>query len=218
MVSTIDHPNIEISKDTFKRIVVGISGASGILYGFRLLQQLKSMPVETHLVISKASQQTRQHETDITAKEFLELADYSYSNQDFSASIASGSFQTLGMIIVPCSVKTLAEIANGTANSLLTRAADVTLKEQRKLVLMVRESPLHLGHLRNMVTATELGAIIVPPMPALYNHPQSIDDIIEHSIGRALDLFGFYPKFVKRWDKTTIISANTPQMSSDQMR
>ncbi len=185
--------------DTKPRLIIGISGASGIIYGIRLLEKLQSMPIEAHLIVSKAGQQTRRYETDLTAKALNALADCVHTNEDIGANISSGSYKTLGMIIAPCSMRTLAEIAHGTTTTLLTRAADVMLKERRKLALMVRESPLHLGHLNNMATATQLGAIIAPPMPAFYNQPQSIDDIVDHSVGRVLDLFDLDPQWVKRW-------------------
>ncbi len=181
------------------RLIIGISGASGIVYGVRLLEKLRDFPVETHLIVSKAGQQTRGYETNLTAKELAALADVVHAAEDIGASISSGSCPTLGMIIAPCSMRSLAEIANGTTSTLLTRAADVILKERKKLVLMTRESPLHLGHLRNMVQATELGAIIAPPMPAFYQKPESLDDIIDHSVGRVLDLFDLNPSWVKRW-------------------
>jgi 4-hydroxy-3-polyprenylbenzoate decarboxylase len=181
------------------RIIVGISGASGAIYGVRLLQALKQQPVETHLVISKAAEQTLAHETDWTIKAVKALAEAAYAPADIGAAISSGSFQTSGMIIAPCSMRSLAEIATGVTSSLLTRAADVVLKERRRLVIMPRETPLHTGHLRNMTALSEMGAIIAPPVPAFYAKPATIDDIIDHSVGRVLDLFGFDSKRVKRW-------------------
>lgn len=181
------------------RLIIGISGASGIIYGIRLLELLRETELETHLIISKAAQQTRHYETNLTAGELLALADYHYPIQDISATIASGSYRTLGMIIAPCSMKTLANIAHGNTSNLITRAADVVLKERRKLVLMPRECPLHLGHLRNMTLVTEMGAIIAPPMPAFYNQPQTIDDLVNFSIARVLDLFDIEIPGVKRW-------------------
>lgn len=185
--------------DWKKKIIVGISGASGIIYGIRLLEFLKANNFETHLITSKAAQQTRAYETAISAKELAELADYSYNIHDISAAIASGSCKTQGMVIAPCSMHTLAEIAGANSSNLLTRAADVILKERRKLILMVRETPLHLGHLHNMVKATEMGAIIAPPLPAFYTKPQSLEDIINHSVGRTLDLLDIDNDLVKRW-------------------
>ncbi|MBA2710676.1 MAG: UbiX family flavin prenyltransferase [Tatlockia sp.] len=182
-----------------KRIIIGISGASGVIYGIRLLETLKQTDIETHLIVSKAAQQTRAFECSLSAAELNELADKSYNINDIAASISSGSFQTLGMIIAPCSMRTLASIASGNTDNLLSRAADVVLKERRRLILMVRETPLHLGHLKNMVAATEMGAIIAPPVPAFYNNPQSQDDLVNHSVGRILDLFDLDSGLVRRW-------------------
>lgn len=184
-----------------RRLIIGISGASGIIYGIRLLEILKQFDIETHLVVSKAAERTRALETDLTAKQLQELADVTYASTDFAASIASGSFKTMGMIVAPCSVKTVAEIAQGVTSSLLTRAADVVLKERRRLVLMVRESPLHAGHLRNMLLATEMGAIIAPPLPAFYVNPISIDQMIQQTLGRVLDLFEIDTGF-QRWGES----------------
>ncbi|WP_058535201.1 UbiX family flavin prenyltransferase [Legionella saoudiensis] len=186
------------------RIIVGISGASGIIYGIRLLEILKKLPVETHLIISKSAQLIREYETNLTVSELKAMADVYYPWSDIGASIASGSYKTLGMIIAPCSMKTLAEIAHGISSNLIGRAADVILKERRKLVLMTRESPLHLGHLQNMVSVTQQGAIVCPVVPAFYNKPETVDDIINHSIGRALDLFDLDAGIVKRWDKNNM--------------
>ncbi|KTD64652.1 3-octaprenyl-4-hydroxybenzoate carboxy-lyase [Legionella spiritensis] len=183
-------------------IIVGISGASGIVYGIRLLQLLKKTNVETHLIVTKAAHQTRTYESDLSASDLTELADYHYNVHDIAARLCSGSFKTMGMIIAPCSMKTLAEIATGCTGNLLTRSADVVLKERRKLVLMIRESPLHLGHIRNMAQVTEMGGIIAPPMPAFYNQPVTIDDIVNHSVGRVLDLFDFDLDIVRRWRDT----------------
>ena len=164
------------------RLIVGISGASGIIYGIRLLEILHSLPIETHVIISKSAQLTREYETEFSAEDIKKLADVYHPINDIGASIASGSFKTMGMIIAPCSMKTLAEIAHGISSNLIGRAADVVLKERRKLVLMTRESPLHLGHLENMVRVTQQGGIICPMMPAFYNKPQTVDDIINHSV------------------------------------
>jgi 4-hydroxy-3-polyprenylbenzoate decarboxylase len=182
-----------------KRIIVGISGASGAVYGVRMLQVLKELPVETHLVMSRAAEMTLAYETDLKAKDVQALADIVHSFSDVGAPIASGSFRTLGMVIAPCSVHSMAEIATGVTNNLLTRAADVVLKERRRLVLMLRETPLHTGHLRNLTALSEMGAIIAPPVPAFYARPRSVEDIVDHSIGRVLDLFGFDTGTVKRW-------------------
>lgn len=182
-----------------RRLVVGITGASGVIYGLRLLESLKGSGIETHLVLTRAAEMTIAYETDRTPKDVRALADRVYPVADIGAAIASGSFQTLGMVVIPCSMKTLAEIATGVTANLLTRAADVTLKERRRLVLVPRETPLHLGHIRNMASVTEMGAIVAPPMPGFYALPQSIDDIVAHSVGRVLDLFGLDPGLVKRW-------------------
>lgn len=182
------------------RLIIGISGSSGIIYGIRLLQILKEMPIETHLVVSKAGQLTRSYETDLSANELKSLADVYHICSDITAPIASGSYKTMGMIIAPCSMKTLGEIAHGVSTSLLTRAADVVLKERRKLVLLPRETPLHLGHLNNMVSITQMGGIICPPVPAFYNKPQSISDLVDDTVGRVLDLFEIECGLVKRWE------------------
>ncbi|WP_454781346.1 UbiX family flavin prenyltransferase [Legionella sp. WA2022007384] len=171
------------------RIIIGITGASGMIYGIRLLELLRPTSIETHLIVSKSAQLTRKYESNLSLTEVKALADVYHSWNDVGASIASGSFQTMGMIIAPCSMKTLAEIAHGTSDNLIGRAADVTLKERRRLVLMPRESPLHLGHLQNMVSLTQQGAIMCPATPAFYTKPETIDDIINYSVGRILDLF-----------------------------
>ncbi len=182
------------------RIIVGISGASGAAYGVAMLSLLKLLDIETHLVLSKAAQVTLLHEMDISVAGVKQIADFSYSNTDIGARIASGSFKTLGMVVAPCSIKTLSEIATGVTSNLLSRAADVVLKERRRLVLMVRETPLHLGHLRSMAAVTEAGAIVYPPVPAFYAKPASIEEMVEHTVGRVLDLFGFDAGTVRRWD------------------
>lgn len=181
------------------RIIIGITGSSGIIYGIRLLQILKTLPIETHLIVSKAGQLTRVYETEVSNIELKSLADVYHPPTDITASIASGSFKTLGMIIAPCSMKTLGEIANGISSNLISRAADVVLKERRKLVLMPREAPLHLGHLNNMVHITQMGGIIYPPLPAFYTHPKSIDDLINDTLARVLDLFDLDCGLIKRW-------------------
>ncbi|HEY8580544.1 MAG TPA: UbiX family flavin prenyltransferase [Beijerinckiaceae bacterium] len=182
-----------------KRIIVGISGASGIIYGVRMLAALRALGVETHLVVSKAAEMTLAYESDLKAKDLRDLADVYHPMSDIGASISSGSFPTLGMVITPCSIRTMSEIATGVTGSLMSRAADVVLKERRRLVLAVRETPLHTGHLRTMLTLSEMGAVIAPLMPAFYNRPQSLDDIVDHSVGRLLDLFGLDAGIVKRW-------------------
>ncbi len=173
-----------------RRLIVGISGASGAIYGVRLLGKLQAMPdLETHLVISRASLQTIAYECSVSADAVRDLADVVHSNGDIGASIASGSFKTLGMVVAPCSVKTMSEIAAGITSTLLARAADVVLKERRRLVLMVRETPLHLGHIRSMAAVTEAGAIVYPPVPAFYQLPETIEEMVDHTLGRVLDLF-----------------------------
>lgn len=186
------------------RLVVGISGASGAIYGARLLEALQPLPVETHLVISNAGKLTLQTELNKKPSEIAALADVTHPVTDIGASIASGSFQTLGMVVAPCSIKTMSEIAYGITSSLLTRAADVTLKERRKLVLMVRESPLHTGHLQTMLRLSEMGAIIAPPLPAFYPNPKHINDLVDHSVGRVLDLFGIDNALATRWEGLNI--------------
>jgi len=181
------------------RLIVGVSGASGIAYGLRALAACRELGVESHLVMSRSSALTLAQETDLSVADVQAMADVSHKVGDVGASIASGSFQTLGMIVAPCSVRTMSEIATGVTASLLTRAADVTLKERRPLVLMVRETPLHLGHLRTMVKLTEMGAVIAPPLPAFYAKPQSLEEMVDQSVGRALDLFGLAWTPVKRW-------------------
>jgi flavin prenyltransferase len=182
-----------------KRIVIGISGASGVVYGVRLLDALRNLDVETHLVMSKSAKVTLAHETDLKVSEVLAKADFAYQPEDIGAAISSGSFLTMGMIVAPCSIRTLSEIATGVTSTLLSRVADVVLKDRRRLVLMVRETPLHLGHLRSMVQVTEAGAIIMPPVPAFYAKPRSIDEMMDHSIGRVLDMFEIKNDLVKRW-------------------
>lgn len=181
------------------RLVVGISGASGVVYGVRTLDACRELGVESHLVVSRSAVLTLQQETGQSVAELNERADVVHRVSDIGAAIASGSFRTLGMVIAPCSVRTMSEIATGVTSSLLTRAADVTLKERRTLVLMVRETPLHLGHLRTMTKLAEMGAVIAPPLPAFYAKPASIAEMVDQSVGRALDLFDLSWRPVKRW-------------------
>ncbi len=181
------------------RLIIGMSGATGIIYGVRLLEVLKTMPIETHLVVSKAAQLTRQYETDLGLSELKALANVYHSINDVGASIASGSLKTIGMIIAPCSMKSLGEIAHGLSGNLLTRAADVTLKERRRLIIMPRETPLSLAHLQNMTLITQMGGIIFPPVPAFYHKPQTVMDIINDHVGRILDLLGLENNLVKPW-------------------
>ena len=183
-----------------RRIVVGISGASGAVYGVALLRALRAMAgIESHLVVSDAGWLNIAHETELARPDVEALADVVHDNAAIGASIASGSFGAQGMVVAPCSMRTLAAIAHGLADNLLTRAADVTLKERRRLVLLARESPLHLGHLRNMVAVTEMGAIVSPPVPAFYKRPQTVDDIVHHSVARALDALGIEHELDTRW-------------------
>jgi len=182
-----------------KRLIVGISGASGVIYGVRLLQALKTLPVESHLVMTRTAEVTLAHETRMKIADVRRLADVTYPIGDLAAAISSGSFRTIGMIVAPCSMRSLGEIAHGISSNLLTRAADVVLKERRRLVLVARETPLHTIHLRNLVAVSELGAIVAPPMPAFYNKPKTLDDIINHTVGRILDLFDLDTGKVKRW-------------------
>ena len=182
-----------------RRIIVGISGATGFQYGVKALELLAALGLETHLVVSSGAEQTRCLETEMTREQVTALADFVHPINDLGASIASGSFASIGMLVAPCSMKTLAAIAHSLSDNLLTRAADVTLKERRRLVLMARETPLNLGHIRNMALVTEMGGIVFPPVPALYQRPASIDDVITHSVGRALDLFGLSVPELPRW-------------------
>ena len=182
-----------------RRLVVGISGASGVVYGVRLLEALHGGDIETHLVITKSAEMTLAYETDRKLADLHALASRVHAVQDLGAAISSGSFKTMGMIVAPCSIRSLSEIAWGTTTGLLTRAADVVLKERRRLVLMVRETPLHLGHLRAMTAAAENGAIILPPVPGFYSLPATVQDIVDQSVGRALDLFDIETDLVKRW-------------------
>ena len=185
------------------RLIIGISGASGIIYGLRILEILKNLEdnkrPELHLVMSRSAEVTLAYETKMKTSEVHQLADIVHANKDISATIASGSFKTDGMIIAPCSMKTLAEIASGVTSNLLSRAADVTLKERRRLVCLTRETPLHSGHLKNMLALSEMGGIVAPPVPAFYTKPKTIDDIVEHTGGRVLDLFDIEAGLVKRW-------------------
>ena len=199
-----------------KRIIIAITGATGTIYGVRILEHLKQDPnVETHLVISRAAVLTARAELDISREQILDLADVVHNEKDIGATIASGSFITEGMIIAPCSMKTLAAIANGLADNLVTRAADVILKERRKLVLMARETPLNLVHLRNMTYVTEMGAIVFPPVPAFYIRPDSLSDIVNHSVARALDLFSLDSEdLLERWKGVSFELLNHPDKQS----
>lgn len=180
-------------------LIVGISGASGVIYGIRLLEVLRDLKIETHLVMSRSAEITIAHETDLKIADVSALAGKTYAQSDIGAAISSGSFKTRGMIIAPCSMRSMSEIATGVTSGLLTRAADVVLKERRRLILMIRETPLHTGHLRAMTSLSEMGAIVAPPVPAFYARPTSIEDMIDHTVGRVLDLFDIEAGTVRRW-------------------
>lgn len=185
--------------DTQQRLIVGISGASGVIYGIRMLELLRDTAVETHLVISKSAEITVAYETDWKAADVKALADVVYPAADIGAAISSGSFKTMGMVVAPCSIRSMGEISSGVTSSLLSRAADVVLKERRRLVLMLRETPLHAGHIRSMQAVTEMGAIVAPPVPAFYARPKSIEEMVDQTIGRTLDLFDIDAGLTKRW-------------------
>ncbi len=182
-----------------RRLIVGISGASGVIYGVRLLELLRETDVETHLVMSKSAELTLAYETDYKPKDVKAMASVNHPATDIGAAISSGSFPTMGMVIAPCSIRTMSEIATGVTSSLLSRAADVVLKEKRRLVLALRETPLHGGHLRTMTTLADIGAVVAPIVPAFYTKPKSVDDIVNHTVGRLLDFFGIETKVVRRW-------------------
>lgn len=182
-----------------RRLIVGITGASGAIYGIRILQALQGSGVETHLVMSESARITLASESDMTAADVEALATEVHHPRNIGATVSSGSFKTMGMVIAPCSIRTLSEVAWGTTGNLVTRAADVVLKERRRLVLMLRETPLHAGHIQSMLQATNSGAIIMPPVPAFYARPKTIDDIVNHSVGRVLDLFDIETNLVERW-------------------
>ena len=185
--------------DVTQRLIIGISGASGVIYGIRALQLLRDTDVETHLVMSKSAEMTMGYEVEMKPSTVRELADVTHAIGDVGASISSGSFKTIGMLVLPCSIRTMSEISTGVTSSLLSRAADVVLKERRRLVLAVRETPLHTGHLRTMKDLSEMGAVVAPIVPAFYARPTTIDDIIDHTVGRLLDLFDLNVGVVDRW-------------------
>lgn len=197
-----------------RRLIVGISGASGVIYGVRLLQLLRNAGVETHLVMSKTAEVTFAYETALKVADVKAIAHTAHSIDDMAASISSGSFRTAGMIIAPCSMRSMSEIASGVTTTLLTRAADVSLKERRRLVLMVRETPLHTGHLRTMTALSEMGAIIAPPVPAFYAKPDSLDEMVDHTVGRVLDLFDIDVGVVERWGESPNLKRR-PALRSD---
>ncbi|GAB3426179.1 UbiX family flavin prenyltransferase [Massilia solisilvae] len=197
------------SKDKPRRLVVAITGATGAIYGVRLLQQLGATPgVETHLVVSDAASLTLHQEAGMQRRDVEALAHVVHRNRDVGASIASGSFQTDGMVIAPCSMKTLASVAHALSDNLIARAADVTLKERRRLVLMVRETPFNLAHLRNMTAVTEMGGIVFPPLPSFYHKPASIDEMVDHTVARVIDLFGIEHALAPRWAGMKDVSGN----------
>lgn len=198
-----------------QRLVVGISGASGFVYGVRLLEMLAELNIESHLIISRAALLTMAHETEYKLAEVVALASHYHRADDVAAGVASGSFRALGMVIAPCSMRTLGEVASGTSTGLLTRAADVTLKERRPLVLMVRETPLTLAHLRNMTAVTEMGGIIAPPVPAFYARPQNLTQMIDHTLGRVLDLFGLDTGTALRWGEHALMTTANSASSVD---
>ena len=190
------------------RLIVGISGASGVIYGARLLELLRPLPVETHLVISRTADVTLAVETDLKPAAVRARADVVHTNSDMAAPISSGSFKTMGMVVAPCSIRSMAEIASGVTTTLLSRAADVVLKERRRLVLLVRETPLHTGHLKTMTALSEMGAVIAPPVPAFYARPQSLDEMIDQTLGRILDLFDLETGLVRRWGEPSVDGAH----------
>jgi 4-hydroxy-3-polyprenylbenzoate decarboxylase len=194
-----------------QRLVVGLSGASGVAYGIRLLEALRDLGIESHLVMTKPAEMTIGYETDLSPKAVRAKADYAYAASDIGAPIASGSFRSKGMIIAPCSVRSMSEIATGVTTSLLTRAADVMLKERRPLILMVRETPLHLGHLRSLVALAEMGAIILPPMPAFYAEPKKLSDLVDQMVGKALDILGYDWPDMRRWGEDLVKGKRKPQ-------
>lgn len=182
-----------------RRMIVGISGATGTIYGLRILEVLRRLDIETHLVMSKPGERTLAYETDLKVRDVRAMADFTYGDADIGATIASGSFRTMGMIVAPCSVRSLSAIATGNTDGLLTRAADVCLKERRRVVLMFRETPLHAGHIRAMAQATENGAIVFPPVPAFYDRPVSLCEMVNHTVGRVLDLYDLDAGLFNRW-------------------
>ena len=195
-----------------KRLIIGISGASGVTYGVRLLQLLRNAGVKTHLVMSKTAELTFAYETDLKIAQVRELANVTHAIDDMTAAISSGSFRTAGMIVAPCSMRSMSEIASGVTTTLLTRAADVVLKERRRLVLMVRETPLHTGHLRTMAALSEIGAIIAPPVPAFYAKPDNLEEMVDHTVGRVLDLFDIDVGIVRRWGEDDALKRRAPAL------
>lgn len=199
--------------DERRRLVVAMTGASGVIYGIRLMEALRPTPVETHLIVSRWAARTIHEETDWDPEEVRLLADFAYKDNDLLAPLASGSFRVAGMIVAPCSMKSLAAIATGVSENLIHRAADVTIKERRRLVLLTRESPLSLIHLRNMVAVVEAGATVVPPVPAFYGRPHSLEEVVDHTVGRLLDLFDIEHDLVRRWGERRLRRASEPRLS-----
>lgn len=195
-----------------RRLIVGISGASGVMYGVRLLQMLRNAGVETHLVMSRTAEITLAYESDMKVADVKALASVCHAQDDMAAPISSGSFRTMGMVVAPCSMRSLSEVATGVTTGLLTRAADVVLKERRRLVLMTRETPLHTGHLRSMTAVSEMGGIIAPPVPAFYAKPASLEDLIDHTVGRVLDLFDIDLGVVRRWGEDADLKRRPPSL------
>lgn len=193
-----------------RRMIIGVSGATGVVYAVRLLQMLRALDIESHLVVTKPGELTLAYESEITTRELRDMADVSYAIGDLGAAISSGSFKTMGMVVAPCSMRTVGEIAACATSNLLTRAADVCLKERRRLVLMVRETPLHAGHLKAMLNATDAGAIVFPPVPAFYAKPQTLSDMVDHTVGRVLDLFDLDAGPIQRWTGLPAKAASPP--------
>ena len=216
-VAPADFTEVDLEEEAGpRRLIVGISGASGVIYGVRLLELLRPLPIETHLVVTRAAEVALAVETDLKPAAVRALADVVHAIGDIAAPISSGSFKTMGMVVAPCSIRSMAEIASGVTTTLLSRAADVALKERRRLVLLVRETPLHTGHLRTMTALSEMGAVIAPPVPAFYAKPQSLAEMIDQTLGRVLDLFGLETGRVRRWGEAAI--AGAPPLRSKPRR
>ena len=216
-VAPADFTEVDLEEEAGpRRLIVGISGASGVIYGVRLLELLRPLPIETHLVVTRAAEVALAVETDLKPAAVRALADVVHAIGDIAAPISSGSFKTMGMVVAPCSIRSMAEIASGVTTTLLSRAADVALKERRRLVLLVRETPLHTGHLRTMTALSEMGAVIAPPVPAFYAKPQSLAEMIDQTLGRVLDLFGLETGRVRRWGEAAV--AGAPPLRSKPRR
>ena len=216
-VAPADFTEVDLEEEAGpRRLIVGISGASGVIYGVRLLELLRPLPIETHLVVTRAAEVALAVETDLKPAAVRALADVVHAIGDIAAPISSGSFKTMGMVVAPCSIRSMAEIASGVTTTLLSRAADVALKERRRLVLLVRETPLHTGHLRTMTALSEMGAVIAPPVPAFYAKPQSLAEMIDQTLGRVLDLYGLETGRVRRWGEAAV--AGAPALRSKPRR